>query len=374
MLPKPPYLPEYQKPLARLCLVNHYFLEIARPLLYSEIFLEGFDEQLFHTLLNMKHCSRLVKGIFIVMDRIDNSLEMTALAYLMSQLGALETVKIIDTNYGTLQDFARVVQRHQIRIKHFDLRDTFVGWRGLLELLSGWEALETLVIDRFLEDDADIDSSDTDLACKLRRFVSHFILTISIFERILHSSWETLVILAFPIDSEYAALDLHRLKNLHTLRIKLDDDFDSAARRVRLACGYTYMEEVRVTLRSVQSLSVRTLSITTEDDLIANSLVTSPLLDLLPPSLYYLGTNFELLDPEGVNYPEVVQAKQDGRLAHLQWITIYPADGDEAYTLGFDPGSGLEEERKARDLGERLKIPTSFHRIRVEYDTPHCTP
>lgn len=319
----------------------------------------------------MTHCSKLVKGIHIQMEDI-NSLQMTAFAYLLSHLGALESVKIDEGDYETLRKLARTVQKHQIGIKHLEIRESFVEWESEWELLNGLETLETFVTNCYHLTDSGIDSSFANLACELYRFVSHSCLTISIFERILHSSWESLVTLAFPINSGHACFDLHRLKNLHTLRIKLEDVVkDSSSRQIQLAHKNAYVEAIRLILRSVQSLSLKTLSVATESSEVADGLVNIRLFDLLPPSLHHFGTNYALLKPGGVNFSEVVKAKRDGRLKHLQKITIYTSDLGDAYESRFEPDS--TEERRARHVGEELKISTSFHRIRRALDAPYYT-
>ena len=106
--------------LASLCLVNHHFLDIARPLLYHQVYLDFFDDynqpwsalrQTFQSLLKVQHCSVLVKAIRISMEEI-NALELTALAYLLSQLECLESIQTGLIEDREAEEFMDAIGKH----------------------------------------------------------------------------------------------------------------------------------------------------------------------------------------------------------------------------------------------------------------------
>ena len=111
-------------------------------------------------------------------------------------------------------------------------------------------------------------------------------------------------------------------------------------------------------LRSAQLLPIKTLSITVREDYIPQAMKPHFLFDILPPSIRHFGTVFEFLDPQAVNYLELVRAKRDGRLPQLEKITIFPSEGDtESYRRTPDP----VEQSRCRQVEKELGITVAFH-------------
>ena len=371
-LPFHPYT-ERVATLASLCLVNHLFLEIARPLLYHEIHLDfwaDYEEpssqmgRLLSTLLNVKHCSELVKGIRISIGDV-LILDKTLVPSLLSQLKAVDSIDIGGLEDGSEEELLQTIHEHQPRLRKFTMRTSTLSSSRQRKLLGTFKKLETL-IGRFGEfADDNLPSSNDELDFRLRRFVSHSTLKRTTFESILASSWISLTSLAFAVSPEHADFNLRPLKNLDTLRIKIEDDFDRTldsgelnqdggmvrTRQIRIEL---FVIQIRMIIESTQSLPLKTLSITVEDHHIPDAIVPHLLLTSLPPSLRHFGTIFEFLDPKGVNYREVVKAVRDGRLSNLQKITIYSSDGLDAYTLQLVSNTWLR--RKLNELDEELGI------------------
>jgi len=366
--------------LAQFCLVNHHFLEIARPLLYHDVHLDFFQDynsswsslrQLFRTLLDFDHCSILVNIIRISMDTATH-LEVTAVAYLLSQLKALKSIQMEGIEDGDDEDCIRAIHKHQVGLKHLELRGVMFEGSNHWSMLRALEGLETLVGGFDAPEDDEPASHLVNLPCKLRHFVSHSTLTLATFDCVLHSSWSSLTSLAFVIDPECADLDLQRLKNLNTLRIVLEDDtnlsleplpFSSDPSRrlpnLRMLQILKFALKIRMIIISIQSLPIETLSITVKEDYISKAISPYLFLAPLPSSLRHFGTVFEFLDPEGVNSRELVKTIHDGRLPHLEQITIFPSDGDSAaYRRPLDAAT----QRRFSELERRLGITVIPHR------------
>ncbi|GAA5822737.1 hypothetical protein JCM5353_000647 [Sporobolomyces roseus] len=365
--------------LASLCLVNHHFLEIARPLLYRQVhldFSQDYDEpwsairQLFRTLLKVEHCSILVTSIRISMDQT-TALEVTAIAYLLSQLKSLESVQTGYIEDGE-DDFMDAIRKHQPGLKHLELRGVTFQRSHHWKMLRTMEDLETLVGQFDSVDNVEPAPHQSNLACKLHRFVSHSSITTSTFWRILHSSSASLTSLAFTVNPEDADFDLSRFKNLKNLRIALEDDtkmtldlsdYDSnqhyRTRAIREAPTSNFATQLRRILESTLSLPVETLSITVEEDYIAEVMSSHPFLGILPRSLRHFGTVFEFLELDAVNHQEHVVALRLGRLPHLAKITVFPSSGvSNSYLLSPDATTRRMYNEVERELG----IPITSHR------------
>ena len=343
-----PYHPSKHRSasLARTCLVNKNFFSIAQPLLYRQVHLnfdEDYDEsdttiyRLLGTLVNVNRCANLVKRVRISMDDMSN-LEITTLAYLLSQLKSLESIQTGDIEDEHQADFVRAILKHQSSVKHLELRNLALDWR----FLNHFGALKTL-IGRFDPEEVDASSlHGVNVTSKLDRFVSYSPLTKNTLERILHSSWSSLSSLAFAVDPEHAHLNLQRIENLNTLRIVVEDDADFILKPLEAGASASeeakrstvidlFVKQIRSILRSAQSLPIKILSITVEDPYIPDILAPHLLLDLLPPSLRHFGSILELLEPDSINYPEIETAVRDRRQSHLEKITIFPSVGYGEY-------------------------------------------
>ncbi|GAA5842807.1 hypothetical protein JCM5353_008114 [Sporobolomyces roseus] len=365
--------------LSSLCLVNHHFLEIARPLLYRQVhldFSQDYDKpwsairQLFRTLLKVEHCSILVKSIRISMDQT-TALEVTAIAYLLSQLQSLESVQTGFTEDGE-DDFMDAIRKHQPGLKHLELRGVTFEWSHHWRMLNALEDLEVLVGQFDSLENVEPASHQSNLACELRRFVSHSSITTSTFERILHSSSESHTSLAFTINPEHADFDLSRFKNLKSLRIALEDDTNMTldlydyelnqhyrTRAIREAPSSKFATQLRSILESTLALPVETLSITVEEDYIAEIMSSQSFLRLLPCSLRHFGTVFEFLELDAANHQELAVALRRGRLLNLAKITIFPSSGvSDSYSLL--PSSTTR--RMYNEVEKELGIPITSHR------------
>lgn len=151
------------------------------------------------------------------------------------------------------------------------------------------------------------------------------------------SSWTTLTSLALVVEPGRAQFDLERLCNLNLLRVCLKDDtsetlypdddpISTLSPEQRKALTSAFVQDLRSTLRSAQSLPITTLSLGTYLDYVGGVLSSHLLFDLLPPSLQHLASPFDLLNWNGVNYSEFIKAYRNGRFPRFQRLTIFPAD------------------------------------------------
>ncbi|GAA5842798.1 hypothetical protein JCM5353_008111, partial [Sporobolomyces roseus] len=374
--------------LASLCLINHFFLDLARPLLYREVHLDfnqHYNEshsaihRLVSTLLNIDHCSKLVKRVGISMDDKLN-LEIPTLTHLLSQLKSLESIQTGEIEEEDQADFVQAILKHQSGVKHLELRDFALDWKFLDKL----GALKTLVGRFDPSQGVEEALQDVELAFELDRFVSYSFssLTNKTFGRILQSSWSSLTILAFPVNPDHVDFDLRRLENLNTLRIVLDDDENSSLealnshttaqlRAKRSTVITLFVQQIRSILLSAQSLPIQTFSITVEENHVSDILATHLLLDLLPPTLRHLGTIFEVLESNGINSSELKTALRTGLLSHLERITIFPSNG-----FGIWNRTTRERDeacRRSSEFGSEIRVGVRWYSSAPGVMTPWYT-
>jgi len=298
-----------------------------------------------------------------------------ALACLFSRLKSLETVETIGTSDGE-DNMTVAIGNYQPGLNHLELRG--------LHLVNHWpmlrtmKELETLVGHFDSLEDVKPASHQVDLACRLHRFVSHSSIATSTFDRILHSSSISLTSLAFWIEPDHADFDLRRFKNLKALRISIfdagDHHYDEDLDRFVLPGGNrmeeitVFASQIRRTLESTLSLPLETFSITGIDPHCAPTMALYPILTFLPPSIRHFGTVPDFLEPDTVNYREIVTAVRQGRLPHLSKITVFPSDD---YDCGEFPDAPTR--RRMKDVEKELGVPVTWHRAAPGLVTQWCT-
>lgn len=291
-----------------------------------------------------------------------------ALACLFSRLKALETVETIGTT-DCEDDMTVAIGNYQPGLKHLELRGlhTVNHWPMLRKMVE----LETLVGHFDSLEDVKPASHQVDLACRLHRFVSHSSIATSTFDRILHSSSVSLTCLAFWVEPDHADFDLHRFRNLKALRISIADvavdhwvehsvpNLYVLPGGIRAEENTAFATQIRRILESTLSLPLETLSITGEDYYCAPTMALYPILTFLPPSLRHFGTVPDFLEPDTVNYREIVTAVRQGRLPHLSKITVFPSNcWSDSYQ--WPPSTSTSE--RFHEIEKELGISVTSHR------------
>ncbi|GAA5822634.1 hypothetical protein JCM5353_000615 [Sporobolomyces roseus] len=243
--PKAVALSEYQKPLARLCLVNRYFLEIARPLLYQHIrcsilqrhYLTESEEDQgpIRTLLSSRDCAKLVKSLTITDCRPTQPSreDLISFAYLLSHLSKVKEIKVprrqSTVDPAVNEDFLEAIRKHCADIERLRMpkipigdsvgsEDIFKSSLSSLLRLESYDGIVPLV--------SPISSSKPPPQFHLHQLVATSIINQHTLQWITQHSLDSLTSLTFLLHAtpRLTINDLSPLRNLATLCIFLDYD------------------------------------------------------------------------------------------------------------------------------------------------------
>lgn len=258
---------------------------------------------------------------------------MVALAHILSQIGPLSSIR---TSWWTTRPeelckvFIESTLRHQKGLKRLEVPNLPLDHDTFSSIFSTLSDLDTFIGD-FVHPPESKEGGLLKPICKLRRLVATSpIEHPSLLQQILSSSHSSLTSLAFIISTIDEPFDLSSLRHLTHARLLLvrapafrlrpTDDTDPLISSLADLLPVT----VRPTLVSIQSLPVKTLSISTRDNLISRAIRHSPLFDILPSTLVHLSAAFPFWDDRGNNRDLLFEGVRNNAYPRLKRLSVLP--------------------------------------------------
>ena len=349
--------------LASLCLVNHHFLQIARPLLYRQIQLDFDDEWtivnqetylLSGTLATVRSCLKAVRNLHLSFcGRAHYCEGFGRWPGMLMGLGQLDSISaswegahdslaewsVSDVDWdeakrilGAVEEaFIDGVIEHQADLKCLELAYVEeLDYGAFLSIFAHLTRLETFVVDK-LPFYPYCKRVPLDAVCHLRRLVLKSAFEPSTLQHILRSSQTSLTSLAFPFDTKDLPLDLSCLSTLSDFHLSIlpdeagpipaDHAFTAILRRLKKFI----LETLRPTLNSLNSLPLNNLSIATECPVLQPLLKLIPILDLVPPSLARLQVPSFFFEPASPNDSILFDAIKSQSLPCLRVLSVSPS-------------------------------------------------
>lgn len=320
-------------PLLSLCLVNHFFLDLARPLLYRDIHLNpsllrkkasSAYSKLVDTILFVPPHADFVRSVAIDLKLGSGDIDWIIFRSVLRQCRRLEKLSTgrvpWDGNDDEEVKLFDIIQKEAPSIKHLEVRNIDIPLPSTLLITRNLRQLELLAI-YSLET-----SEQIRLKFKLRQVVwtshlSHSALKISL----IPSSSTILTHLSCNLDYEDPPM-LGSFSNLSTLRLVLDtfnlthwlNGIPSP-----LPAG-TCVDALRATLLTTHSLTLKRLTICTIHSETAEILGDYSILEYLPTSIVTLSTIPQLLGI--LNLPSLLAIGNEvSTCTRLRRLTIVPA-------------------------------------------------
>jgi len=194
-----------------------------------------------------------------------------------------------------------------------------------------------------------------DAVCHLRRLVLKSTIEPSTLQHILRSSHTSLTSLAFPFDTKDLSLDLSYLSTLSHFHLSILPDETGPIPEVHAFTAILgrlkkfIFETLRPTLISLNSLPLKSLSISTECPVLQPLLKLIPILDLVPPSLAHLQVPSFFFEPASPNDSILFDAIESRSLPCLRILSVSPStDLQDTRVL-------VELREKCRAFGVELR-------------------
>ncbi|GAA5897388.1 uncharacterized protein JCM6883_006684 [Sporobolomyces salmoneus] len=288
--------------LASLCLVNRLFLQLARPILYREVyvdFTEDFEEEKFfrsvkffrsfkilRTLIDVPRCGTLVKRLRFDLGRVEIPfIRAKVLARLLTALKSLEGIEVI--NGVRNQGIDGVIVRCRPRLKSLEVPEMELDGNNLFRIFNTLDELEVYVGPLpAVHQELDVWATAFPPSSHLRRVAVNFPVDPDSFRRYIEPSRHVLTKLAISLDVEHHEFDLSGFSNLTELHIRLGNvpktnfslDYvalERSSARIRRFITSKHREDVanfassiQRLLRSTQSTPIKYLTISTSRDTI----------------------------------------------------------------------------------------------------------
>ncbi|GAA5842811.1 hypothetical protein JCM5353_008115 [Sporobolomyces roseus] len=367
-----PYHPSKHRfaSLAKICLVNKFFLSITRPLLYHDISIDleqTYDDQdseyykLVRTLTTNATRAKLVKEMRVsfFVGRTTR-LDMVAFAYMLTQLHHLESVRASSWHErsGPLPNvFVESILIHQKGLKHLEIPTVTLDYDTFALIFITLGSLESFV-GELVPPPRSKEEELFKPNCKLRRLVvtSPVVLPLQLFQ-ILASSHASLTSLAFEISTSGNPFDLSSFPNLAQLRLVLAQD---PLREHLVVPPGTDQESLssalRPTLTSLRELPLKTLSISTKSRSIAIDFRSSHTLDALPRSIVHISLPFLTLEQDYPNSTLLTNRILEGTYRHLKHISILPTYNHLAWVGQTRQNVRAGLERVLKGFGVRVEV------------------
>ncbi|GAA5963441.1 hypothetical protein JCM3765_003073 [Sporobolomyces pararoseus] len=336
---------ERNSTLTSLCLVNHLFLDLARPLLYREVHLtlaRGFTVScssmlLFTTLIGNGECAKLVKDLRISFrDQYETGTD--TLGQLLNCLEGLVTIRaawnqVMDPEEG--EGFIQWIGGCKPQIQHLKLPWINLEHEAQDYMFSRFAQLKTYIGQLadpnetpvlFRSPLVDRKQPFRNVSCRLERLVLRGSVNSLALYQLLRLSHHTLSILSLTLLPESSDFDLSPFPNLTVLRLWINGGPERISLQIdKSATGNqkreSFAQDVRKTLRSVQQTSLKTLAIWTEEDFIGNWLARTLVPEMfLPRSLVNFSATLPLLG----NDSSLVKALRGRSLPSLAKVCILP--------------------------------------------------
>ncbi|GAA5897283.1 uncharacterized protein JCM6883_006642 [Sporobolomyces salmoneus] len=318
--------------LHSLCLVSRLFMQLARPILYREVYIDlarsfegenNLTVKLMRTLMENAECRRLVKGLRIraLVGYYDLPLVRSVMmGHLLSHLSSLERIKVV---HGSMGQLAEVIGKHRPGLKSLVLSRVQLYGQSFGNIIDKLNELEVFVGHFPLTLRKFDDAASSRTTRKLRKVVAAHPVELNMFSRFILPSRDTLTSLTITISIDTRQLDLSPFTNLTDLRLCLGAPAEYGLRRGEeweedIAKFATSLQRI---LRSTHSLSIRTLTISTSQHLVANALSKYSLFDVLPPTVVYLNVESFFLRESEINLASLLRAVRDRALPQLETIT-----------------------------------------------------
>jgi len=365
--------------LARICLVNRFFLSIAQPLLYHDISIDleqTYDDQystyyqLVRTLTTSATRANLVKAMRVsFFGGCTTPLDMVAFAYVLTQLHQLESIRSswYHQRTGPVNDaFVESILNHQKGLKSLEIPIVGLKYDTFASIFTTLSALECFVGD-IVSRPRSKEGEHFEPICNLRRLVvtSSFFPPFQLF-RLLSSSHSSLTSLAFELGTPGDPFDLSSFSNLAHLKLVLAQnvlpELHAVPSTTPRATGQRdpFSSALRPTLISLGKLPIKSLSVSTHVRSIALDFRSSLILDVLPSSVLQLSIPYQALEPNRPNSILLTNRISDGSYPHLKHISILPTYDYNATYLAWvgrarqDVRAGLEQTLKK--FGVRVEV------------------
>lgn len=340
-----PHHPAHERTcsLARVCLVNKFFLSIAQPLLFRNIHLnldQDYDadfsryRKLVQILTSGHPISKEVKDLRVSFERGGtNSIDMAVFAFVLSSIGPLESIRTSwwhDRGFDYAAEFIQAILQYQKGLKRLEIPKVhYIDSTAFSSIFTALPNLEVF-IGHFPSPPNQ--AGPITPICHLRRLVITTPFDPPLFQQITEQSHTSLTSLAIWLTTSHDPLDFSSYTHLSLLRINISH---SSQWKIRLLpVSDPLLEDLKdffsktlpQTLLSLRNLPIQTLSISAQSAELQLALKFCSFLDALPPSIvhftaipqvfsqYRLGSNQLLEQIRGRSYPR------------LKLISILPED------------------------------------------------
>ena len=316
--------------LASLCLVDHLFLGIARPLLYHEIHLESSlhrnktssnYSKLVNTLLFAPTCASFVRSIKITLKADAGDMDCIVFRSLLRRCKGLERVSTGWEEWKAPEAIgAQVIEaisKEAKSIKYLEIPSISLRLPPTLHIVNVLKELKSIVF------------KPTSLSPELVpvfglqqvAWMSGF--NRSALRRYLTSSYHTLTTLSCYIEYKDPPM-FDVFPNLSTLRLLIGDfRTDQPTTTLKAMVETSRVEAVRSVLLSTHSISVKHLTIATKSSETARTLADYSILEALPTTLVTLAVVPQLLGI--LNLPALLPLDQIKPYpSSLRRLTIIP--------------------------------------------------